>query len=376
MIMQQPRSQSSSAISDVTSPVKLVGKIRLGYRARFQASSGHSDSANWPGYEADYANITQMKSTSQIVAFLKWIVLTVKLNQMKMLKLRLPYLFVIMLRRWTSELKSATRTKSQPLGFIPCYLRAGKHFEPDCLPPMEATDILSYLVLETSYYTQKQFKAFRSLEAYNQMVSGFIASVEGHIVANKFVVLAKVRHSQRMNDSLIPIWIITEREGTILSAHCLGCKAGLAKSCSHIASVLFYLEAWTKINGRLSCTQVKCSGLLPSYVKQVDYARVRDINFTSAKKMKSELDASIDNVSNDSFPDDYKLDLTVAKKLSKEIPAPSKAEMDQHFAELSKSKNKPIALSLIPEYGGSYVCKSRTVPTIKDLFENKRLISR
>ena len=34
----QPRSQSSSAISDVTSPV--------------QASSGHSDSANWPGYEA------------------------------------------------------------------------------------------------------------------------------------------------------------------------------------------------------------------------------------------------------------------------------------------------------------------------------------
>ena len=43
----QPRSQSSSAISDVTSPVKLVGKIRT----RFQASSGNSDSANWPGYE-------------------------------------------------------------------------------------------------------------------------------------------------------------------------------------------------------------------------------------------------------------------------------------------------------------------------------------
>ena len=52
----QPRSQSSSAISDVTSllpsPVKLVGEIR--YRARFQASSGHSDSANRPGYEAEF----------------------------------------------------------------------------------------------------------------------------------------------------------------------------------------------------------------------------------------------------------------------------------------------------------------------------------
>ena len=139
------------------------------------------------------------------------------------------------------------------------------------------------------------------------MVLGFIASVKGHIVANKFVVLAKVRHSQHMNDSLIPIWIITEQDGTILSAHCLGCKDGLAESWSHIASVLFYLEAWTKINDRLSCTQVKCTWLLPLYVKQVDYARVRDINFTSVKKMKSELDASIDNVPNDSFPDDYKL---------------------------------------------------------------------
>ena len=45
----QSRSQSSSA----TSPVKLVGKICRGkFRARFQASSGNSDNANWPGYEA------------------------------------------------------------------------------------------------------------------------------------------------------------------------------------------------------------------------------------------------------------------------------------------------------------------------------------
>ena len=118
-------------------------------------------------------------------------------------------------------------------------LLEGKHFKPYCLPPVEATDLSSYLVLETSYYTQKQFKSFKSLEAYDRRVSGFITSVEGHNVANKLVVLAKVRHSQCMNDTLIPTWIITEREGTILSAHCLGFKAGLAESCSHITSVFF-----------------------------------------------------------------------------------------------------------------------------------------
>jgi len=78
------------------------------------------------------------------------------------------------------------------------------------------------------------------------MVYGFTDGIPGHIIANKYVVLAKVQHSQHMNNSLIPIWIITESEGTILPTHCLGCKAGLAESCTHIASVLFYLEAWTK----------------------------------------------------------------------------------------------------------------------------------
>ena len=43
-VKSQPRSESSQATSDATSPVKLVGKICT----RFQASSGNSDSANWP----------------------------------------------------------------------------------------------------------------------------------------------------------------------------------------------------------------------------------------------------------------------------------------------------------------------------------------
>ena len=115
----------------------------------------------------------------------------------------------------------------------------GKNFEPDCLQLVESTDLLFYIVLETSYYTRQQFKAFRSLHAHNQMVSGFISSVQGHVIKNKFVVLAKVRHSERMNDSLLPVWIITEKQETIISAHCCGCKAGLSECYSHVASVLF-----------------------------------------------------------------------------------------------------------------------------------------
>ena len=158
------------------------------------------------------------------------------------------------------------------------------------------------------------------------MVSGFIASIQGHIIASKFVVLARVRYSPGMDDSLIPFWIITERERTVAAAHCMGCTAGIAESCSHIASVLSDLEARTKINGKLFCTQVKCSWLLPTYVKQVEYGRIRDINFTSARKVKSDLDAKIDSLPNVSSPEN-----STNRNVANKIPAPTKPEMEAFF---------------------------------------------
>ena len=55
-------------------------------------------------------------------------------------------------------------------------------------------------------------KAFKSLEAYNQMVSGLVTSVQGAEIVNKIVVVAKVKHSQRMNDPLADIWIVAKSE--------------------------------------------------------------------------------------------------------------------------------------------------------------------
>ena len=40
------------------------------------------------------------------------------------------------------------------------------------VPPVDASDLVSYLVLETSFITAKQFKARKGLEAYNQFVAG------------------------------------------------------------------------------------------------------------------------------------------------------------------------------------------------------------
>lgn len=85
------------------------------------------------------------------------------------------------------------------------------------------------LVLGTSFYTKEQFKNFKSLEAHKWLTSGFVISVQGCVVAEKFVVLGKVKHSQRMDDPAISTWIIASKERTVLSAHCMDCKAGFGR---------------------------------------------------------------------------------------------------------------------------------------------------
>lgn len=243
------------------------------------------------------------------------------------------------------------------------------HFDPECLPPIEAGDLVSYLVLETSYYTLNQFKNFKSLEAYNQVVSGFVTSVQGRVIADMFVVIGKVRRSQRMNDPPIKVWIIANKEGVIASAHCFNCLAGLGESCSHIASVLFYIEAWTQIHGKLACTQVKCTWLLPTYVKEVPYSKVKDIDFRSARRMKVELDKKIDE---GQFNVDSQSSQNKAPSKSAECK-PSDQEIGDLFRKLNECKNKPVILSLISPYADSFMLKSRRIPTLSDLFDPENL---
>ena len=115
-------------------------------------------------------------------------------------------------------------------------------FEQDCLPPVESTDVLLYLVLDTSFYTHQQLEAFKSLEAYtivyNQMLPGWIASVKSYFISNKFIIPGKAR----VIDALIPVWIITVKQGSIISAHCVDSKASLGETFFHTASALLFVR--------------------------------------------------------------------------------------------------------------------------------------
>ena len=155
-----------------------------------------------------------------------------------------------------------------------------------------------------------------------------------------------------MNDAPVLLWIVTEKDGTIICARCVGCMAGLGECCSHTASVLFYIEVWTRLHGRLACTQVKCTWLLPTYVKEISYARVDDINFKSARRLKEDLDALIENIGEglcSGTPKAAAPPKPKSKAVKEPFP-PSVNETNDFYKSLNYCKIKPVALSLVNPY--------------------------
>lgn len=60
------------------------------------------------------------------------------------------------------------------------------------LPPVDVTDLLSYLVLKTSFISMSQFKARKSLEAYNQFVCGWVKDVVTRKIAGRYLTCGRV----------------------------------------------------------------------------------------------------------------------------------------------------------------------------------------
>ena len=98
--------------------------------------------------------------------------------------------------------------------------------------------------------------------------------------------------SQRLRAKPLNPWIIAEKGGRVLAAHC-DCMAGLGEACTHVAALLFAIEATVKVRDSKTVTEEKAYWLLPGGVKGVTYSEVSDIDFTSAKTKKKLLDISI-----------------------------------------------------------------------------------
>ncbi|KAH6940245.1 hypothetical protein HPB50_026441 [Hyalomma asiaticum] len=109
-------------------------------------------------------------------------------------------------------------------------------------------DTANYLVFSANYLTLEEMKAFKSTEAHNYFTSGWVKGLSAkQLQDDKVLLLGEVNHSQRLQP--LRVWILSEKDGVVLSsAHCT-CMAG--EACSHVGACLYAVETGVRMrNGR------------------------------------------------------------------------------------------------------------------------------
>ena len=100
--------------------------------------------------------------------------------------------------------KSRYKEKITVCGFDPYALRKSDFFENiELLPNVQYPDIVNYLVLQTSRATKTQMKAYKSMDAYNFFVSGWVNTLCLRSVdTDKVLVFARVGNVTFLSDNL------------------------------------------------------------------------------------------------------------------------------------------------------------------------------
>ncbi|XP_049522544.1 uncharacterized protein LOC125945034 [Dermacentor silvarum] len=153
------------------------------------------------------------------------------------------------------------------------------------LPPVTHVDIINYLVLSTSYASLDQMKAYKSLDSHNYFTSGWVRNlIAKKLPSKRVVLLSQVKHSQRLREASLKVWLLANKDGSIITARCT-CTAGAGEACSHVGATLFAVETAMGIRDSATCTD-KSNVWLPAHSPMTEFKRLQDIDFSSCKAKK------------------------------------------------------------------------------------------
>ena len=108
-------------------------------------------------------------------------------------------------------------------------------------------------------FTSTAMENYRSLDTQRFFKSGWVQTVYHKNIAPEHVVfMADVRPSYRVTEQPHHPWVAVSRDAKVLTAHC-DCMVSLGETCSHIAAVLFKIEAALRLGyTSVACTDEPC----------------------------------------------------------------------------------------------------------------------
>ena len=85
--------------------------------------------------------------------------------------------------------------KCSEIGFDP-YKLAKEDFDDEMMPPTSYPDIVNYFLYKKSFYTEDNMNCYKSLEAYNFFVSGWIKEIKTKKLKDYILLMGKVSKSE------------------------------------------------------------------------------------------------------------------------------------------------------------------------------------
>ena len=123
--------------------------------------------------------------------------------------------------------------------------------------------------------------------------------------------------------------------------------AGLGEACSHVSSLLFFLEAVYCTREAKSCTEEQCKWLLPIAVKEVLYLLVTEMDFKGAPRKMRDLSCSTED-GDSNMP---------TKRRKTQVPPHFETEQRQRefLSKLSLCGTRPAILAITELYSESFI---------------------
>lgn len=135
--------------------------------------------------------------------------------------------------------------------------------------------------------------------------------------------------------------------------HC-DCVDGLSEVCTHMAALLFTAEANVRAMETGTVDDEEARWIMPSAEEKLLFRPISEMDFTSKRaRAHSQL------VANSEEEPESDSGLCDDASLSRNIPPPTEAEMNEFYKALHASGAKCAILSLIKPYSDEYVPKAK-----------------